>query len=46
MVTQVRSIEDTDLEVRGPAATRWMEIAQCFAGPPENPPAKGQRHKA
>ena len=46
VVTQVRSIEDTDLEVRGPAATRWMEIAQCFAGPPENPPAKGQRHKA
>lgn len=46
VVTQVRNIKDTGLEVRGETATRWMDIAQCFAGPAETPPAKGQRHKA
>lgn len=46
VVTQVRNIADTGLEVRGATASRWMEIAQCFAGPPEIPPAKDQRHKA
>ncbi|MDE4189792.1 TIGR03084 family metal-binding protein [Phaeobacter gallaeciensis] len=45
VVTQVRNIEDTALEVTGATATRWMEIAQCFAGPPEMPPSKGARHK-
>ena len=25
------------------AATEWMAIAQCFAGPPEDPPAAGTR---
>ncbi len=46
VVTQVRNIADTGLEVVGEAAHRWMENAQCFAGPPETPPAKGLRHKA
>lgn len=45
VVTQVRSIGDTRLAVTGEAATRWMSIAQCFAGPPEDPPAPGTRHR-
>ena len=44
VVTQVRNIADTDLKVTGPVAARWMATAQCFAGPPETPPAKGARH--
>ncbi len=43
VVTQTRNIADTSLTVRGDAATRWMAIAQCFAGPPQPPPAKGTR---
>ena len=43
VVTQVRHIKDTDLVVRGDAANAWMAIAQCFAGPPEDPPAPGSR---
>ena len=43
VVTQTRSIDDVDLKVEGPVATKWMSIAQCFAGPPEAPPSKGQR---
>lgn len=46
VVTQCRNIEDTRLVTKGEAATKWMEIAQCFAGGPETPPAKGVRHKA
>ncbi|MGR3761774.1 TIGR03084 family metal-binding protein [Roseobacteraceae bacterium NS-SX3] len=46
VVTQVRNVADTALEIAGENATRWMEAAQCFAGPPETPPAKGARHKA
>lgn len=34
VVTQRRHWRDTGLEVEGPAATRWMELAQAFAGPP------------
>ena len=45
VVTQVRNVADTQLQVTGEVATRWMEIAQCFAGPPENPPAPGTRFK-
>lgn len=45
VVTQTRSIGDTNLRTVGETATRWMAIAQCFAGPPETPPAPGQRHK-
>ena len=43
VVTQVRNIKDTSLTVVGDVATQWMSIAQCFAGPPEDPPAPGTR---
>ena len=43
VVTQVRNVADTQLQVRGPIAEQWMSMAQCFAGPPENPPAPGSR---
>ena len=31
------------LVTRGEAAAEWMRMAQCFAGPPEDPPAPGSR---
>jgi len=43
VVTQVRNIADTQLQVSGDTANAWMAIAQCFAGPPEDPPAPGTR---
>ena len=43
VVTQVRNIADTNLRVVGATAIAWMAMAQCFAGPPENPPAPGSR---
>jgi uncharacterized protein (TIGR03084 family) len=43
VVTQVRNIADTTLEVIGDSATRWMAIAQCFAGAASEPPAPGSR---
>ena len=43
VVTQGRNIAETDLNVVGDAATSWMAIAQCFAGPPEDPPPVGHR---
>ena len=43
VVTQTRNVADTDLICEGPIATEWMTHAQCFAGPPETPPAKGSR---
>ena len=43
VVTQVRNIEDTDLQFVGANAITWMELAQCFAGKPETPPAKNTR---
>jgi len=43
VVTQTRNIADTKLEVTGPVATRWMSIAQCFAGGAVDPPAPGTR---
>ena len=45
VVTQVRNIDDTQLKVVGGTAVQWMSIAQCFAGPAENPPAPGSRFK-
>lgn len=45
VVTQVRNIADTRLAVRGEAARRWMDQAQCFAGGPEPPPAPGTRFR-
>jgi hypothetical protein len=26
-------------------ARQWMDLAQCFAGPPEKPPAPGTRFR-
>ncbi|MEM9532312.1 MAG: TIGR03084 family metal-binding protein [Pseudomonadota bacterium] len=43
VATQTRNVADTPLKVTGPNAHRWMEIAQCFAGPPVDPPAPGTR---
>jgi uncharacterized protein (TIGR03084 family) len=43
VVTQTRNVADTGLRVIGPIATEWMTIVQCFAGPPEDPPAPGTR---
>ena len=45
VVTQVRSIHDTDLKVVGSSAESWMSFAQCFAGKPEIPPKKGSRYR-
>jgi uncharacterized protein (TIGR03084 family) len=45
VVTQVRNIADTGLRVVGATATHWMSIAQCFAGPPEDPPTPGSRFR-
>ena len=46
VVTQCRNLGDTQLQVTGPVAERWMAIAQCFAGPPQDPPPVGTRHRA
>jgi uncharacterized protein (TIGR03084 family) len=46
VVTQVRNISDTNLRVIGEPARTWMSLAQCFAGPPEDPPARGTRFAA
>jgi uncharacterized protein (TIGR03084 family) len=46
VVTQVRNVADTGLTVAGEPARAWMSLAQCFAGPPEAPPAPGTRFKA
>ncbi|MEM7101283.1 MAG: TIGR03084 family metal-binding protein [Pseudomonadota bacterium] len=43
VVTQVRNIADTQLQVSGDNAEAWMAVAQCFAGPPEDPPLPGSR---
>ena len=43
VVTQTRNVADTDLEVVGETAEQWMAMAQCFAGPPVDPPAPGTR---
>lgn len=42
-VTQVRNVRDTGLSVTGEVANAWMDIAQCFAGGPVDPPAPGVR---
>ena len=46
VVTQVRNVADTQLQLSGDNAIAWMEIAQCFAGPPEEPPVPGSRSSA
>lgn len=45
VVTQVRNIADTQLTVTGAIGRQWMSIAQCFAGPPNDPPAPGTRYR-
>jgi uncharacterized protein (TIGR03084 family) len=45
VVAQTRNLLDTNLAVTGASAAQWMEHAQCFAGPPERPPAPGTRFK-
>lgn len=45
VVTQVRNIADTQLAVVGETARHWMAIAQCFAGPPEEPPRAHSRYR-
>lgn len=46
VTAQTRNVADTALSVTGPNATRWMSIAQCFAGPSNDPPTPGTRVKA
>lgn len=41
LVTQRRHRADTQLRSHGDAASQWLAIAQCFAGPPADPPAPG-----
>ena len=43
VVTQTRNVLDTELKIVGKVAKKWMKYAQCFAGPAEDPPAKGTR---
>lgn len=43
VVTQTRNVADTALFVEGDIAAEWMSIAQCFAGPPADPPRPGER---
>lgn len=43
VVAQTRNIADTTLQVAGETAQAWMAIAQCFAGPPMDPPPAGTR---
>jgi len=43
VVTQVRNVTDTQLKVSGETANSWLAIAQCFAGPPEEPPRPSTR---
>jgi len=42
LVTQRRHLEDVAVSAEGPVATRWLEIAQAFAGPPGAGRAPGQ----
>ncbi|MEV7966888.1 hypothetical protein AB0O34_13020 [Sphaerisporangium sp. NPDC088356] len=42
LVTQRCNLADTGLEVRGATATRWMSVAQAFAGPPGGGRPAGQ----
>jgi len=43
LVTRRRHLQDLALEYRGMAARAWLQIAQCFAGPPEPGPGPGGR---
>jgi uncharacterized protein (TIGR03084 family) len=43
IVAQTRNWKDTAVKVNSEVAQRWMQQAQCFAGPPNSPPAPGTR---
>ena len=43
LVTQRRHREDTALAVTGPLSDDWLDVAQCFAGPPGPGRAKADR---
>ena len=43
VVTQTRNIRDTSLKITGEVSKRWMNMAQCFAGPPHDPPTVNTR---
>ena len=45
VVTQCRNVADTSLQITGDVAQHWMAVAQCFAGPPQEPPARGTRFR-
>lgn len=45
VAAQTRNFVDVDLRATGPTANAWMAKAQCFAGPPNDPPAPGARVK-
>lgn len=42
VVTQRRNVADTALR-HGGTGSAWLAIAQCFAGPPADPPSPGAR---
>lgn len=42
VVTQRRHLDDTSLQVEGPAAREWLTLAQAFAGPPTDGPVAGR----
>jgi uncharacterized protein (TIGR03084 family) len=44
IVTQTRSVKDTDIRTTGDNAEKWMAMAQCFAGKPVNGPREGERY--
>lgn len=46
VVTQTRNIADTQLQIDGPVGSAWMAVAQCFAGPPCDPPKPGERYRS
>ena len=46
VVTQRRNFHDTALQVSEGAASQWLCIAQCFAGPPADGPRRGTRNVA
>lgn len=43
VVTQRRHVADTGLDYRGEHVSRWMTMAQAFAGVAQAPPAPGER---
>ncbi len=43
VTTQRRHVYDTGLHLSGRISEKWMEIAQSFAGPPDDGPAPGKR---